>query len=367
MIPGLMVIHIRRGDYLEHCRNLADRLEDFVSVNTFPGLPDPFPLPDRHGLPRGQAATAGPATAELYRARCFPSVDEIVAKVAAARASPAGRGVRRLYVMTNGDRAFVAALEAALWARAEWELVASSRDLVLDWEQTFVAQAVDQLVAQRAQVFIGNGVSDTGLCDRCKGTPLIVLPTVLDAHFGCCYDAPCEWAGPSEQSVLVIIVVRRRSLCQTTSHWQCTCTFLQSFCSIVCIFFYRAKCYATRTTNPGVTIVAPASQSSAIMCTAPPTSVQVISRTRFQSQRPVEESHSAHCNCTYLHRLFTALASGLNGGGAQELILVYYGHHLARFLWMSKDSLARDPERNTGSSRRAVVTLISGISTLVAF
>ena len=57
---------------------------------------------------------------------------------------------------------------------------------------------------------------------------------------------------------------------------------------------------------------------------------------------------------------------GLNGGGAQELILVYYGHHLARFLWMSKDSLTRDPERNTESSRRAVATLIPGISTLVA-
>ncbi|TCD62115.1 hypothetical protein EIP91_007469, partial [Steccherinum ochraceum] len=40
-----------------------------------------------------------------------------------------------------------------------WEKIATRRDLTLDWEQTFVSQAVDMLVGQRAQVLIGNGFS----------------------------------------------------------------------------------------------------------------------------------------------------------------------------------------------------------------
>ena len=34
----------------------------------------------------------------------------------------------------------------------------TSRDLYLSWEAKPVAQAVDMLIGQRAQVFIGNGV-----------------------------------------------------------------------------------------------------------------------------------------------------------------------------------------------------------------
>ena len=34
-----------------------------------------------------------------------------------------------------------------------------SRDVKLSWEQKYVAQAVDMLIGQRAQVLIGNGVS----------------------------------------------------------------------------------------------------------------------------------------------------------------------------------------------------------------
>ena len=61
--------------------------------------------------------------------------------------------------MTNGAPEWVALLKQALAATGHYKHVASSRDLVLSWEQKYVAQAMDMLVGQRAQVFIGNGVS----------------------------------------------------------------------------------------------------------------------------------------------------------------------------------------------------------------
>ncbi|KAI0741413.1 hypothetical protein C8Q80DRAFT_1109813 [Daedaleopsis nitida] len=154
VIPGLMVIHVRRGDYEGHCRSLAHWAEDFVSVDTFPDLPDQFTTPPRKDLPN---TTAG--NIEYYRKRCYPTVQEIVRKVTDVLRTPAARGVRRIHIMTNGRPPFIGQLKGALRREFEWESVTSSRDLVLNWEQKYVAQAVDQLVGQRAQIFIGNGFS----------------------------------------------------------------------------------------------------------------------------------------------------------------------------------------------------------------
>ena len=80
-------------------------------------------------------------------------------RVAEIARTDAARGVESVYVMTNGERPWVEDLKEALRRTGRFRSVASSRDLVLNWEQKYVAQAVDMLVAQRAQVFIGNGVS----------------------------------------------------------------------------------------------------------------------------------------------------------------------------------------------------------------
>ena len=61
--------------------------------------------------------------------------------------------------MTNGKREWLDELKSKLGELKQWESVHTSRDLHLSWEQKFVAQAVDMLVAQRAEVYIGNGVS----------------------------------------------------------------------------------------------------------------------------------------------------------------------------------------------------------------
>ncbi|KAI0648323.1 hypothetical protein C8Q79DRAFT_906518 [Trametes meyenii] len=146
MIPGLMVLHLRRGDYESHCVKLARRLEHFVSVNAFSSMMDQFTVPRD-------------VNAEHYRKHCFPSIDEVTAKVEEVLKTQAARGVRKLFIMTNADSEWIARVEQALLPLTNWETVSSSRDLTISWEQKYVAQCIDSLVAQRAQVFIGNGFS----------------------------------------------------------------------------------------------------------------------------------------------------------------------------------------------------------------
>ncbi|OJT10736.1 hypothetical protein TRAPUB_12768 [Trametes pubescens] len=153
-ISGLMVLHVRKGDYATHCRTLAMWSEDFVSVDAFPDLMDPFTVP-----PHTEYGNNTPENVEIYRKRCLPTIQEITAKVAQVRATSAARGVRRLYIMTNGRPEYLRDLKDALWTLGGWEMIASSRDLVLNWEQKYVSQAVDMLVAQRAQILLGNGFS----------------------------------------------------------------------------------------------------------------------------------------------------------------------------------------------------------------
>lgn len=61
--------------------------------------------------------------------------------------------------MTNASPAWLEELKVALRKTYDWDQIASSRDLKLSWEQKYVAQTVDMMIGQRAQVFIGNGVS----------------------------------------------------------------------------------------------------------------------------------------------------------------------------------------------------------------
>lgn len=148
-MEGLLAIHVRRGDFDQHCENLCRWDVDFNAFNSFDSFLDPWTKPE------GTFEERMPA----YRERCFPSIEAIVRKVEDARTSAAGRGLKYLYVMTNGDREWLAALKHALNASHEWDSIATSRDLALTWEQKFVSQSMDMLVGERAQVFIGNGVS----------------------------------------------------------------------------------------------------------------------------------------------------------------------------------------------------------------
>lgn len=155
-----MALHLRRGDYKEHCPYLAVHRIPFEGWNTVPGMASSFTVPSE----------GEPELEDTYRQHCFPTIEEIVIKVRDARSAwerrdafasgvdPDKRHLKRLFIATNGKKDWIKELELALRQDGEWDVFVSSRDLVLTDEQRYVAQAVDMAIAQRAAVFIGNGV-----------------------------------------------------------------------------------------------------------------------------------------------------------------------------------------------------------------
>ncbi|KAI0245903.1 hypothetical protein BJV78DRAFT_1136456 [Lactifluus subvellereus] len=160
-LSGLLALHIRRGDYIEHCKNLANWSSRFMGFNEFPGLPDRFSPP--------AVSSWGNASLEEhagYQVHCFPEIEQIVSRVREVRASLLPRTVlTRVYVLTNGPPKWLQKLKHSLQEDArkegveEWEQLGTSRDLRLTGEQRHNSQAVDMAVAQRAEVFLGNGFS----------------------------------------------------------------------------------------------------------------------------------------------------------------------------------------------------------------
>lgn len=149
-IPGLLVIHVPRRDHEQSCEQTSASSElDRYAFVTFPGMLD-SDSPLQGGFLHTQKNNA--------LAHCYPSIGQILTKVRQVRRTEAGKGLKKIYIITDGDPEFVLELKIALLQRDEWQQVSSSRDLVLNWEQKPIAEAVDMLVGQRAQVLIGNGV-----------------------------------------------------------------------------------------------------------------------------------------------------------------------------------------------------------------
>ena len=148
-LDGLLALHLRRGDFLEHCVNLGHWGAGFNAFNQFSEFVDQWVPPQGEEEER----------MAVYLRRCLPTVEQIVEKVEAVRHSRAGEGLENVYVMSNGDKEWLEELKTALRASwSGWKLVATSRDLVLTPEQKFVSQTMDMLIGERAQVVIGNGV-----------------------------------------------------------------------------------------------------------------------------------------------------------------------------------------------------------------
>ncbi|KAF8966258.1 hypothetical protein BDZ97DRAFT_1729215 [Flammula alnicola] len=260
----ILALHLRRGDFKEHCLNLAEWSATYTGVNSFPEfrVRDKFDVPrvapsidsttNEHRRPDAAddivVASMGDRK-EIYVRHCFPDAAQIVKRVREVvhdyelfaeerdrrrratkstwwswkgvskeiterkpnkdddghrshseireeterRSNIVGRGVakskalrsqavssktlKRIYIMTNGDKEWLAEVKAALIEDAArsnfmvgadggewefewvWEDVSTSRDLQLGWEEKPVAQALDSYVAQRAEVFVGNGFS----------------------------------------------------------------------------------------------------------------------------------------------------------------------------------------------------------------
>jgi hypothetical protein len=90
---------------------------------------------------------------------CLPTVEQIVEKLRTVRAE--NPGLHRVYVLTNAWGWWLNRLKGAL-QKDGWEDLKSSLDIQLDAAQVHVAMAVDMAIAEKAEVFVGNGV-----CARC--------------------------------------------------------------------------------------------------------------------------------------------------------------------------------------------------------
>ncbi|KAK7060401.1 hypothetical protein VNI00_001166 [Paramarasmius palmivorus] len=157
----LLAMHVRRGDYKEACVGLATWNSTFYSWNLLPELPDKFIPP-----PGGEWGKNTPENEEKYMEHCLPTFDAIVQKVRDSRNDYVAAGRKKgekfdrtldvMYLLTNEESDWLDRLKDSLRADG-WHTIRTSRDLVLDQEQTDVNMAVDMDIARRAAVFIGNG------------------------------------------------------------------------------------------------------------------------------------------------------------------------------------------------------------------
>ncbi|KAI0095006.1 hypothetical protein BDY19DRAFT_915846 [Irpex rosettiformis] len=165
-IDGLLVIHIRRGDFLEHCENLGHWGAAFLAFNRFPEFLDPWEPP------QGDDAQK----LAIYLRRCVPTIPQIVDKVTQVQQTNTAQGLKKVYIMTNGDPAWLKQLKDALKGAYAWDSIATSRDMILTLREKYVSHTVDMLIGQRAQVFIGNGFSsvssNVAMLRQANGFPL---------------------------------------------------------------------------------------------------------------------------------------------------------------------------------------------------
>jgi len=158
-LRGLLAMHLRRTDFASHCRHLAEWSSTFVGWNEFPGFTDKLPRPAVKN--KGEAS---PEDVAHYTTRCYPDIKQIVLRVREVRSALLPTKLTRVYLMTDGDAKWTRKLKATLQEDArraglgEWSHIGTSHDLRLTREQKHLSHSVDMAIAQRAEVFIGNGV-----------------------------------------------------------------------------------------------------------------------------------------------------------------------------------------------------------------
>jgi len=189
-IPGLLAVHVRRGDYAEHCKFLAWVKVEYgywsafgtygVSQPTFPpGVPhheirpdhiDPtFPKlndtlydpPFARRFPRNPDGSVDPTTLtleELIQYHCYQDLDATRNRLYAVREwqRAKGRELKDVFILTNASEKWIWALEELL--KDDGWGIKTSRDLTLSQDGQAVNQGVDMAIANWAEVFLGNGV-----------------------------------------------------------------------------------------------------------------------------------------------------------------------------------------------------------------
>jgi hypothetical protein len=158
----MMAVHIRRGDYINACIGFAQWNSTFYGWNLLPELLDPFTAPPN----QFKSPKAPEDHIDFYLRRCLPTNEYLLAKIEDSRAAweaKMGNGVKLeiLFVMTNAEQDWIDEFKSSLirLGKRPWKNIVSTKELVLDVEQTGVNMAVDMEIGRKASVYIGNGWS----------------------------------------------------------------------------------------------------------------------------------------------------------------------------------------------------------------
>ncbi|KAF4623967.1 hypothetical protein D9613_002405 [Agrocybe pediades] len=210
IVPGLLAVHLRRGDYKRHCTRLAAWQAGYMGWNRLVDGRDgrktfEEELAGNMAMENGTSGTESntqDTRKKLYLTHCLPTIPEVVRRLHQVRDEYGERlatledgkvtgTLRQVYVLTNGWPSFVKELRRALLDDG-WESVIVSQDVEdgdgaryagrargasngwydrwkwendeqerrgLSREERGVSVAIDMGIAQRAEVFVGNGFS----------------------------------------------------------------------------------------------------------------------------------------------------------------------------------------------------------------
>lgn len=196
IIPGLITVHVRRGDYEQHCKYLASERAEYgfwasfglysASKLTFPegvahhdippGYCDPtypklndtlYDPPYVASPHKNQDGTIDPTTLtleDLISYHCWLELDSIRDKLHAVREwqkAKNGRELKDIYVLTNTkDADWISALKELLRKDGWVGQIKTSADTARKLSPTgmSVNQGVDMAIAHWSEVFLGNGV-----------------------------------------------------------------------------------------------------------------------------------------------------------------------------------------------------------------
>lgn len=150
----------------------------------------------KHGLESALKRPRGCADGAWGTARCCTTIG-VTVLLEDILSTNVGRDLRSVYIMTNGDTRWLAQLKFALRRVHTWNTIATSRDLNLTWEQKFVSQSMDMMVGERAQVYIGNGVSSSFCNAVASPEPVLEFSSQACHPMSQC----CVWRKGSLQTV----------------------------------------------------------------------------------------------------------------------------------------------------------------------
>lgn len=156
-LENVLALHLRRGDFESHCTHMTKYASGYNSWNLLPELPDRY-------IPVDTPSIEDPRDIAEFMRHCWPSINDIVRRAQQVKNDHEMLGLPRLdavYVLTNGDKKWVAELKTALLeSRSEWKTVTTSHDLSLkEGPERLAAQTIDMAIASDVGSLIGNGVS----------------------------------------------------------------------------------------------------------------------------------------------------------------------------------------------------------------